>query len=88
MRSFLFVGYVLISSALAQAQQQAPAPVTPDQNLSEKLNRSDGVITPPPSGDAQMTQTPPNVGAKMPVIPPEIIPPANEPPGTPKPEAK
>ncbi len=37
--------------------------------LSDKLERSDGVIHPPPDVDPGMTQTPPRAG-RMPVIPP------------------
>jgi hypothetical protein len=39
--------------------------------LSDKLDRSGGVIHPPGGIDPEMTQTPPRVGSKsMPVIPP------------------
>jgi len=39
--------------------------------LSDKLDRSSGVIHPPAGVDPEMTQTPPRVGSKsMPVIPP------------------
>jgi hypothetical protein len=39
--------------------------------LSDKLDRSGGVIRPPGGVDPEMTQTPPRVGSKsMPVIPP------------------
>jgi hypothetical protein len=39
--------------------------------LSDKLNRSGGVIHPPGGVDPEMTQAPPRVGSKsMPVIPP------------------
>lgn len=39
--------------------------------LSDKLDRSGGVIHPPGGVDPEMTQTPPRVGSKsMPVIPP------------------
>ena len=85
-------------AALAQTTPSTPgtgnasgtgnAPVTGDQpTLSEKLNKTDGVIAPPPSGDADMTQKPPNVGT-MPVIPPAAVTPPGQPPGTPRPEAK
>ena len=65
-----------------------PAPDYPDQTLTEKLKRSEGVITPPPSGDGEMTQTPPDVGATMPVIPPSSVPPSESAPGDIKPEAR
>ena len=39
--------------------------------LSDKLDRSSGVIHPPAGVDPEMTQAPPRVGSKsMPVIPP------------------
>ena len=49
----------------------APQNQAPSENLSEKLNKSDGVIKPPPTGDNEMTIKPKdeNVGT-MPVIPP------------------
>jgi hypothetical protein len=67
------------------AQQQAPpekiepAPApspplprqTPDENLSRRLDRSDGVIKPPATGDAEIHVPPKDENAgRMPVIPP------------------
>ena len=87
---FIAVVAALPVSALAQTPQTAPSAPSPEQRptLSDKLNATDGVIAPPPSGDAEMTQTPPNVGAKMPVIPPKAVTPPGEAPGAPTPEAK
>lgn len=78
------------ATELAQAQPDAtgkvqPAPAQP--SLSEKLDKSDGVITPPGNVDPEMRQAPPNVGNSMPVIPPSAVHP-DQPPGAPKPEPK
>jgi hypothetical protein len=78
------------ATELAQAQPGAtgtdqPTPAQP--TLSEKLDKSDGVITPPGNVDPEMRQAPPNVGNSMPVIPPSAVNP-DQPPGAPKPEAK
>jgi hypothetical protein len=40
-----------------------------NQNLSERLNRSGGVIRPPDSVDPEMRVAPPPTGDKMPVVP-------------------
>jgi hypothetical protein len=42
----------------------------PSENLSERLDRSKGVIQPPQSVDPGMQVTPPNPDSRMPVIPP------------------
>jgi hypothetical protein len=39
-------------------------------NLSERLDRSDGVIRPPAGVDPQIQVPPPESGGRMPVIPP------------------
>lgn len=39
-------------------------------SLSDKLDRSDGVIHPPPGIDPEMSKSPPPTGSTMPVIPP------------------
>ena len=49
----------------AETQGQAPG-----GNLSDRLDRSKGVIQPPPAVDPGMQVTPPNPDARMPVIPP------------------
>ena len=78
----------LPGAALAQTTPQPSAPATGEQpTLSEKLSRSDGVIAPPPSGDADMTQKPPNVGTML-VIPPQAVTPPGEAPGGPTPDPK
>ncbi|MDB5594344.1 MAG: hypothetical protein JWM36_1305 [Hyphomicrobiales bacterium] len=79
-----------VATELAQAQPGAsgtnqPTPSQP--SLSEKLDKSDGVITPPSNVDPEMRQAPPNVGNSMPVIPPNAVNP-DQPPSAPKPEAK
>jgi hypothetical protein len=65
-------------------KDQSPGPTAPQtvpedpatsgsstERLSDKLDRSDGVIHPPGGVDPEMTQAPPRVGSKsMPVIPP------------------
>jgi hypothetical protein len=79
------VAAALPCSAMAQT---APPPATDQPTLSDKLNATDGVIAPPPSGDADMTQTPPNVGGKMPVIKPDAVTPPGEAPGGPTPDPK
>ncbi len=40
-----------------------------DQTLSERLDRSDGVIRPPSNVDPQMHVPPPPTGDKMPIVP-------------------
>jgi hypothetical protein len=62
-------------SAAKSAPQTVPEdPATSGSStepLSDKLDRSGGVIHPPGGVDPEMTQTPPRVGSKsMPVIPP------------------
>ena len=47
----------------AQSRQQR------DRTLSERLDRSDGVIRPPNNVDPQMSLSPPSTGDKMPVVP-------------------
>ncbi len=78
----------LPGAALAQTTPQPSVPATDEQpTLSEKLSRTDGVLTPAPSGDDDMTHMPPNVGT-MPVIPPQAITPPGEMPGGPTPDPK
>jgi hypothetical protein len=43
---------------------------SPSGNLSDRLDRSKGVIQPPQSVDPGIQVTPPNPDARMPVIPP------------------
>jgi hypothetical protein len=42
---------------------------TGDQNLSQRLDRSGGVIHPPGNVDPEIHVTPPATGDKMPVVP-------------------
>lgn len=46
------------------------APPAPDDSKHEKLKRENGVIKPPKNVDPEMTLTPPDTGARTPVIPP------------------
>jgi hypothetical protein len=89
LRILLLTALAAALPVLAMAQTAPSTPSTEQQpTLSDKLNATDGVIAPPPSGDADMTQTPPNVGAKMPVIPPRAVTPPGEAPGGPTPDPK
>jgi hypothetical protein len=68
--------------AFAQSQPRAPAEqnaprhfdsqASPqgDRTLSERLDRSGGVISPPAHVDPDIHVTPPATGDKMPVVPP------------------
>jgi hypothetical protein len=63
------------SGAQAADRDRQPKSETEGQgpssdNLSERLNRSDGVIRPPTGVDPQMQVPPPEPGSRMPVIPP------------------
>ena len=51
------------------AQEQKPQPQGPG-TLSERLDRSNGVIRPPAHVDPEIHVTPPAVGNKMPMVPP------------------
>ena len=44
-----------------------------DPSLSEKLDRCNGVLSPPPAGDPELVEPAPNEG-KTPVIPPGAVP--------------
>jgi hypothetical protein len=77
----------------AMPRSDTPAPGGPGDNagrpsesLSERLDRTDGVLPPPPSGDSETVIRPPNVGT-MPVIPPPS-PPGGSPQLAPKPSPK
>jgi hypothetical protein len=54
------------------AEKQTPSLPPGDENLSRKLDRSDGVIKPPSDVDPEMHVPPkdPGAGGSMPVIPP------------------
>ncbi len=80
----------VIAALPCSAMAQTATPPSTDQQptLSDKLNATDGVIAPQPSGDADMTQKPPSVGEKMPVIPPQAVTPPGEAPGGPTPDPK
>ena len=58
---------------------QSPTPTVPPASgtLSNDLNRSGGVITPPTGIDPEIKQTPPPSGSTMPVIPPPGTPGGN-----------
>jgi hypothetical protein len=64
-----------------------PGAAAPGGTLTDKLNRTDGVIAPPGNVDPEMRQAPPpGAGQNMPVIPPSAVDPA--PPNATKPEAR
>lgn len=44
-----------------------------DQNLSEKLDRCNGMLKPPPTGDSDLVEPAPDEG-KTPVVPPSAVP--------------
>jgi hypothetical protein len=52
------------------AQRTEAAPPSAHETLSEKLDRSGGVITPPKGIDPGIAVPPPDTQARMPVIPP------------------
>lgn len=58
------------------SQQKVPEDTAPGKSgstsgpLSDKLDRTDGVIHPPPGIDPEMSKPPPPTGSTMPVIPP------------------
>jgi hypothetical protein len=58
---------------------QSAAPMVPPASgtTSSELSRSGGVIKPPAGIDPEIKQTPPETGAKMPVIPPPGTPGGN-----------
>ena len=64
-----------------------PSPKLPetDESLTQRLDRSDGVIRPPDRVDPEISVPPkdPNAGANMPVIPPSELT-SPEPKGTPR----
>jgi len=84
----LVIGVVVATVRVAPGEERAPAttlqkpeadapkpsPTLPStgETLSERLDRSDGVIKPPAGVDRGMQVTPkdPNAGSNMPVIPP------------------
>lgn len=54
-----------------------PGAAAPGATLTDKLNRTDGVIAPPGNVDPEMRQAPPPAaGQNMPVIPPSAVDPA------------
>jgi hypothetical protein len=52
------------------ADKQPSAAAESSDNLSERLNRSGGVIKPPENVDPGLQKKPPDDSGKMPVIPP------------------
>ncbi|MBX9741663.1 MAG: hypothetical protein K2X62_16430 [Beijerinckiaceae bacterium] len=58
------------------------------QTLTDKLNKTDGVIAPPGNVDPEMRQIPPpGAGQNMPIIPPSAVDPTT-PPNAPKAEPR
>lgn len=78
---------LLLAFAMPASGQPKPKPETQAQNeehcrlvpgegektLSDRLGACDGVLEPPPAGDAEIIQPPPDIG-ETPVIPPERLP--------------
>lgn len=62
----------------SQGTQDGDAAIAGDPNLSERLERCKGILTPPPTGDGAIVEPAPGVG-RTPVIEPEDIEP--QPPG-------
>ena len=60
-------------AAPQEEEQQQQAGQLPDDALSEKLERCRGVLKPPPTGDKEIAEPPPDTGT-TPVIPPGSIP--------------
>jgi hypothetical protein len=56
-------------NAPSQFDAESTQPQQRNENLSERLDRSDGVIHPPDSVDPEMRVAPPPTGDKMPVVP-------------------
>jgi hypothetical protein len=56
-------------NAPSQFDAESTQPQQRNQNLSERLDRSGGVIRPPDSVDPEMRVAPPPTGDKMPVVP-------------------
>ena len=55
--------------APSQFDAESTQPQQRNQNLSERLDRSGGVIHPPDSVDPEMRVAPPPTGDKMPIVP-------------------
>jgi hypothetical protein len=82
--ALLLAGSAVSLAAPLPSRDQSAGPTAPQtvpenpatsgsstEPLSDKLDRSGGVIHPPGGVDPEMTQAPPRVGSKsMPVIPP------------------
>ena len=78
MKSMVYVPIAVVltlaaaSAASGQSSQfdaESTQPQQRNQNLSERLDRSGGVIHPPDSVDPEMRVAPPPTGDKMPVVP-------------------
>ena len=80
--AWVFATLLAAGPAAGAAWAQGTAPLDRDrqpksetegqarENLSDRLDRTDGVIRPPAGVDPQMQVPPPEPGARMPVIPP------------------
>jgi hypothetical protein len=92
-RQALLVGLawaVVATGALAQTaapeqnaprsfDSQAPEPGRSNETLSDRLDRTDGVIKPPAGVDPKIHEPTPPTGSRMPVIPPQAVTPDNQP---------
>ncbi|HWK66575.1 MAG TPA: hypothetical protein VNS34_16730 [Rhizobiaceae bacterium] len=62
----------------AEEKKEKEGEPSNDQRSAEKLERCDGVLTPPPTGDRDIEEPPDDTGT-TPIIPPEAVP--QQPPG-------
>jgi hypothetical protein len=58
------------SGSAAERGEEPSSDAGSSGNLSERLNRSGGVIKPPADVDPEIQKKPPDTSSKMPVIPP------------------
>ena len=58
---------------LAEPRLEQDAPTDQDQELTEKLDRCNGVLKPPPTEDQDIEVQPPETG-KTPIVPPSELP--------------
>lgn len=86
-------GTAQAAQGVQMAQAQPGASTGAEPSLSEKLDRTDGVIAPPDNIDPKIQQVTPSTGGSMPVIPPSAVTPGtpgkpDAVPGSPPAEAK
>lgn len=64
------VAMSLASASMAQTRQGAEQKPDDPPSLTDKLDKSEGVLKPPPDIDPQIAKPPPKTPAPTPVIPP------------------